>query len=228
MKQSYGTDWGYVIFVTLDQYFKYKLGPYTDPVWSYVAIPYDLADLANPENMDITTVHETGHIFGAADEYCQSPCCNCSKKYGYNEVPNLKCEAGCFQGYEDGCTSCVWSDYICHSQQECKKNEYCPLPDVRKCEHDCVMNVIKQPPNIDPVSRAQIGWVFDGDINLDCNVDIFDFVWLARYYGCNKSDLVTCPGASWDPRPDLNKDGVIGISDLVFISAHFGYVPNNC
>ena len=43
------------------------------------------------ENMDAVSAHETGHIFGALDEYS----CECYWQSGYLDYPNENCANGC-------------------------------------------------------------------------------------------------------------------------------------
>eukprot|EP01105_Mastigella_eilhardi_P002527 TRINITY_DN1315_c0_g1_i5.p1 TRINITY_DN1315_c0_g1~~TRINITY_DN1315_c0_g1_i5.p1 ORF type:complete len:2433 (-),score=297.95 TRINITY_DN1315_c0_g1_i5:18-6263(-) len=61
-------------------------------------------------NMDRVIAHETGHIFGARDEYCQPgySCCKCGGSYGYLGVGNDWCEAACYCGQIGGtCNGCT-------------------------------------------------------------------------------------------------------------------------
>jgi len=44
-----------------------------------------------PENIDRVFAHETGHIFGAPDEYSGAPTCECKYLYGFCQKPNANC-----------------------------------------------------------------------------------------------------------------------------------------
>jgi hypothetical protein len=55
-----------------------------------------------PDNIDRVFAHETGHIFGAPDEY-QASGCSCGGSFGFFRKPNINCE-GCAP---DGGTDCI-------------------------------------------------------------------------------------------------------------------------
>ena len=106
--------------------------------------------------------------------------------------------------------------------KECKKNEYCSLEN--RCEHDCIMQIITASPKLDIISRAQMGWVYDGNINLDCNVNVFDLVILAKHFGCTPSSC----SSDWIPITDLVKDDVINLPDFYQLKQQLGSTPNGC
>ena len=94
------TDWGFVSFVVdssmdEDGMFDYD-GSYAFAVSSisgggpYSVMTYDNAG-HGIENMDAVSAHETGHIFGALDEYS----CECYWQSGYLDYPNENCANGC-------------------------------------------------------------------------------------------------------------------------------------
>jgi hypothetical protein len=79
--QQEGTDWGYLAFIT-----KYPLGhsAYASSAghFRYIVVKY------KSEGLNRSFAHETGHVFGAADEYSSSDC-TCDLRH---DVPNLNCE----------------------------------------------------------------------------------------------------------------------------------------
>jgi hypothetical protein len=44
-----------------------------------------------PDNIDRVFAHESGHVFGAPDEYAASAC-NCGGSHGFFGQPNINCE----------------------------------------------------------------------------------------------------------------------------------------
>ncbi|MBL8398255.1 MAG: hypothetical protein JNL84_08955 [Candidatus Accumulibacter sp.] len=71
LREEFGTEWGIVIFIT-----KYPVG------WSaYAATPRIVMAWSNSVNFDRVVAHETGHTFGAPDEYVASKC-NCADEFG--------------------------------------------------------------------------------------------------------------------------------------------------
>lgn len=58
---------------------------------SYLTMQYS-NDGWGPENLDRIFAHETGHIFGAPDEYAESGC-DCGGAWGFHRRPNLNCES---------------------------------------------------------------------------------------------------------------------------------------
>ena len=50
-----------------------------------------LNDNWGPDNIDRVFAHETGHVFGAPDEYASSSC-GCGGSHGFFGKPNGNCE----------------------------------------------------------------------------------------------------------------------------------------
>jgi hypothetical protein len=96
-RTALGADWGYVIFVVdsmvdsdglfSDGYFAYAYlnGP-------FMVMTYD-NDGWGIGYMNLVTAHETGHIFGALDEYASSGC-STADSFGYLNVSNASCNNG--------------------------------------------------------------------------------------------------------------------------------------
>jgi len=96
VRSQLGTDWAFSYFVVddlndansafSDGFFAYTYvgGPRT--VMTYNNGGWNIA------NMDLVAAHEMGHIFWAADEYCQVgySCCDFNS-YGYLNIPNSNC-----------------------------------------------------------------------------------------------------------------------------------------
>ncbi len=87
LRTKLGTDWAYVGFFT-----KYPVGHFA---YASIGGPRIIMDYANdgwgPDNIDRVFAHETGHIFGAPDEYASSGC-TCGGSWGYYGKPNSNCE----------------------------------------------------------------------------------------------------------------------------------------
>jgi hypothetical protein len=96
-RATLGADWGYTIFVVdslndsdglfFDGYFAYAYlnGPFM--VMTYDNDGWGIGDT------NYVTAHETGHIFGALDEYGSSGC-STSDSWGYLNVSNASCNNG--------------------------------------------------------------------------------------------------------------------------------------
>ncbi|HOG45505.1 MAG TPA: hypothetical protein PLJ35_15895 [Anaerolineae bacterium] len=84
-RTALGTEWAYAIFVT-----RFPLWHFAYAFKPRVVLNYDL-DGWGIDNMDRIVAHETGHIFGAADEYAESGC-TCGERWGYLDVENGNCE----------------------------------------------------------------------------------------------------------------------------------------
>jgi hypothetical protein len=65
-------------------HFAYCTGP-------YLVMQYD-NDGWGPDNLDRVFAHESGHVFGAPDEY-RAAGCNCAGSHGFFRQPNLNCES---------------------------------------------------------------------------------------------------------------------------------------
>ncbi len=97
IRDAHETDWAYAVFVVdssndadgsfSDGYFAYAYlnGP-------YVVMTYD-NDGWGIASMDSVLSHETGHIFGAGDEYCDPgyACCDPDEYDGYLHIQNTNC-----------------------------------------------------------------------------------------------------------------------------------------
>ena len=90
LRTAHNTDWAFTIYVVTgnatfsDNWFgyAYRSGP-------YVMMTYQ-NDGWGPSRMDLVTAHETGHIFGAGDQY-NPACTSCTAQYGYLQVANSNC-----------------------------------------------------------------------------------------------------------------------------------------
>ncbi len=98
LRDAHGTDWAFAVFVVdssadLD-------GRFTDDFFAYAFIngPYVMMTYDNDDwgvsLMDSVMSHEAGHIYGAADEYCEPGyyCCDPTEYYGYLRVQNTNCQ----------------------------------------------------------------------------------------------------------------------------------------
>ncbi|MEM7062683.1 MAG: hypothetical protein AAF572_05920 [Cyanobacteria bacterium P01_B01_bin.77] len=120
LRKRLKTTWGYCAFFT-----KYPLGHF-----AYAGRPRVVMDYRNdgwgPDNIDRVFAHETGHIFGAPDEYASSNC-QCGGRYGYYKRPNSNC-ANCAP---DGGVPCIMKS---NSWEMCAHTPYhlgFPLVDQR-------------------------------------------------------------------------------------------------
>ena len=133
LRNNDNTDWAYVIFVVDDANDADK--KFTDGYFAYAYLGGPLLVMTYNNdgwgigNMDKVSAHETHHIFGAADEYCQPgySCCFCGGSVGYLNVGNDNCEAGCPEGSCDGgepdcndCGACYTSNCIMESNAWCQ------------------------------------------------------------------------------------------------------------
>ena len=100
-----GTDWAFVIFVADSSNDKLTdtdtPGEFADGYFAYAFVygPMMVMTYNNDGwgigNMDKVTAHETGHIFGAGDQYYQAGyggCTSTTNRYGYLGIPNSNCE----------------------------------------------------------------------------------------------------------------------------------------
>jgi len=92
IRQSLATNWTYCAFFT-----KYPVGhfAYASIGGPRLVMHYD-NDGWGPDNIDRVFAHESGHIFGAPDEYASSGC-NCGGSWGIYAKPNGNC-ANCAPG----------------------------------------------------------------------------------------------------------------------------------
>ncbi len=91
------TDWGFIIFVV--DSLNDGDGVFTDGKFAFaflngpaMVLTYD-NDGWGIGNMDLVTAHETGHIFGALDEYASSSC-STADSWGYLNSANDSCNNG--------------------------------------------------------------------------------------------------------------------------------------
>jgi len=88
MRSRLGTNWAYVGF-----FVKYPVRHFA---YASIGGPRIIMQYANdgwgPDNIDRVFAHETGHIFGAPDEYTASGC-SCGGSWGYYGRPNSNCES---------------------------------------------------------------------------------------------------------------------------------------
>jgi len=100
LRNYFGTDWSYA-FIVVDSFNDWD-GKFADGqhfAWAHPGGPYAIMTYDNGGwfifNMNSVAAHETGHIFLAADEYCQ-PGYNCCDfgYYGYLNIYNGNCEDG--------------------------------------------------------------------------------------------------------------------------------------
>jgi hypothetical protein len=86
LRTKFSTTWAYCGFFT-----KYPLGWFA---YASIGGPRLVMDYNNdgwgPDNIDRVFAHESGHIFGAPDEYASSGC-NCGGSWGYYSKPNGNC-----------------------------------------------------------------------------------------------------------------------------------------
>jgi len=171
LRNSDGTDWAFIIFVA--DSLKDADGAFADGSFAfaynrgpYAVVTYDNGNLGI-DNMDKVVAHETGHIFGACDEYCiQGYCCNCFKACGYLNELNKNCEA----------PDCGISDCI----MDC--NEWCLSPSTRKHIgwRDKNNNSI-----LDVMDSQYNPWTdSDGDKIVDYWDDCPNIIGFPEYYGC--------------------------------------------
>ncbi len=92
LRADLATTWAYCAFFT-----KYPVGHFA---YASIGGPRLVMQYANdgwgPDNIDRVFTHETGHIFGAPDEYASSNC-TCGGSWGFFQEPNANC-AVCASG----------------------------------------------------------------------------------------------------------------------------------
>jgi hypothetical protein len=98
LRTIHETDWAYCGFFT-----KYPLGHFA---YAHIGGPPSVMDFNNdgwgPGNIDRVFAHETGHIFGAPDEYASSGC-NCGGQFGIC----LKHNGNCANCAHNGGVPCI-------------------------------------------------------------------------------------------------------------------------
>ncbi len=103
LRQEHGTDWAFTIFVANSQasttgafsngYFSYSYVPGPFTVETYDNGRYGIA------NMAAVIAHETGHIFGALDEYANAKIA-CTAMSGYLTLQNQNSQQNCASNTE--------------------------------------------------------------------------------------------------------------------------------
>ncbi|MEY9890084.1 hypothetical protein ABIA31_003742 [Catenulispora sp. MAP5-51] len=107
LQEKYKTDGAYVAFFI---HYPAKHFAYAAPDWPETVMQYSNGPWT-PLGIDRVFAHESGHIFGAPDEYAGSPC-QCGGSHGYYHMPNGNCDKCpgikqlCIMGnnYFDTCT----------------------------------------------------------------------------------------------------------------------------
>jgi hypothetical protein len=99
LRTQHGTDWAFTIFVVDSE--NDADGMFTDGYFAYsvlygpmLVMTYD-NDGWGIDQMYKVAAHETGHIFGAGDQYYQAGyggCTSKTQKYGYLGIPNSNCD----------------------------------------------------------------------------------------------------------------------------------------
>jgi hypothetical protein len=96
-RDAAGTDWAFTFFVVDSN--NDADGQFPDAYFAYAYLggPFSVMTYDNngygPSNMDSVAAHETGHVFGALDEYASSGC-STSDRAGYLDKTNDNCENG--------------------------------------------------------------------------------------------------------------------------------------
>lgn len=98
MRSTYGTDWGYAVFVADSLNDTDGMFPNFTSAFAYLYGPYQVMTYDNGttggqwtlSRMNQVFAHESGHIFGAPDEYAGAGTCTCTN-YGYLGVTNGNC-----------------------------------------------------------------------------------------------------------------------------------------
>ncbi len=98
MRQKYGTDWAFTIFVANSK--ETRTGTFSNGyfAYSYVPGPFTIVTYDNDgytiNNMAAVIAHETGHIFGALDQYAGAKIA-CTATSGYLTLPNQNSQQNC-------------------------------------------------------------------------------------------------------------------------------------
>ena len=87
LRSTKGTNWSYCGFFTKYPTYHFAYASIGGP---RIVMQYD-NDGWGPDNIDRVFAHETGHVFGAPDEYKASGC-SCGGQWGVFNVPNANCE----------------------------------------------------------------------------------------------------------------------------------------
>ena len=89
LRDAFHTDWAYVAFFT-----KYPLGHFAYAIRDHAKVVMSYFNgNRGPNEIDWTFAHESGHIFGAPDEYSTaSKACSCGGDHGHFHLPNRNCD----------------------------------------------------------------------------------------------------------------------------------------
>jgi hypothetical protein len=96
-RNTLGVEWGFLIFVV--DSLNDSNGLFTDGAFAYAYLSGPLMVMTYDNDgwgislMNLVTAHETGHIFGALDEYAGSNCAT-TDSWGYLNAPNTSCNNG--------------------------------------------------------------------------------------------------------------------------------------
>ncbi len=96
LRTTLGTSWTYCAFFTKYPLYHFAYASIGGP---RLVMHYD-NDGWGPDNIDRVFTHETGHIFGAPDEYASSGC-NCGGSWGFYGKPNTNCASCAVSGGVD-------------------------------------------------------------------------------------------------------------------------------
>jgi hypothetical protein len=96
-RTALGADWGYLIFVVDSLHDADGMFSNGSFAYAYLNGPFMVMTYKNDNwgisRMNLVTAHETGHIFGALDEYASSGC-STADSWGYLNVANASCNNG--------------------------------------------------------------------------------------------------------------------------------------
>jgi hypothetical protein len=96
-REALSTDWAFTIFVV--DSLNDADGTFSDGSFAYAYLNGPLMVMTSDNaswgisRMNIVAAHETGHVFGALDEYASSGCAT-TDRWGYLAAPNTSCNGG--------------------------------------------------------------------------------------------------------------------------------------
>ncbi len=103
LRQKYGTDWAFTLLIANSE--KNKNGTFSNGffAYSYVPGPFTVATYDNDgytiNNMAAVIAHETGHVFGALDQYAGAKIA-CTATSGYLVLQNQNSQQNCSSNIE--------------------------------------------------------------------------------------------------------------------------------